>query len=124
MSSMVRASVPTSAAPPGGIEAEKSPLPRRVAAAVSARTGPATSSPSTTPANTASAASSSAVTSSLLSRWPARVVHRAGGQQCLDERDRLAAGGEHRHRGGVGVLGVDALHRRVRRRRARPSTAA
>ena len=68
MSSMVRASVPTSAAPPVGMEAEKSPCPRRVAAAVSARTGPATSSPRMMPASTASAASSSAVTRSFLTR--------------------------------------------------------
>ena len=68
MSSMVRASAPTSAAPPAGIEAEKSPAPRRMAAAVSARTGRAMSSLSTTPANTASAARMRAVSSSLCTR--------------------------------------------------------
>src|SRR2546421_9740834 len=72
MVSMVRARAPTSAAPPGGIEAEKSPAPRRVAAAVSARTGPATSSPRIRPANTATtpriSAGSEEHTSELQSR--------------------------------------------------------
>ncbi len=99
MSSMVRASAPTSAAPPAGIEAEKSPAPRRVAAAVSARTGPATRSPRITAGEHRERGQDQRRHQQLVQQVPRGRVDRARRQQRLDERDRLAAGGEYRHRG-------------------------
>ena len=113
MSSIVRASVPTSAAPPGGIEVEKSPCPRRTAAAVSACTGPATSCPRMMPASTAINASSSAVTRRRRARSVLGLIDRGCRQARLDERDRLAGGCKHRNAGGVEVQQIDALHGRV-----------
>ena len=111
MSSMVRASCPISAAPPVGIEVEKSPWPEAHGGVGQRRTGPATRSPSSTPAITASAASTSAVTQQLAHQ----VSASARRSPLVGSRASMSAMASPLEANtgkldGVQLLRVDALH--------------